>query len=133
MAALYRATQSEPPKSVGQAWQELHPEEEDSEPSPGVPTVIGGINWKAIAAAHYRDRQQNGKQVSDKTMALERTYCDKAVELLTSSKPPATPYKLMDAAITAGGWSDKPRARQQCVGAINRISHLLRHPIRTER
>ena len=84
------------------------PEEEDSEPSPGVPTVIGVINWKAIAAAHYRDRQQNGKQVSDKTMALERTYCDKAVELLTSSKPPATPYKLMDAAITAGGWSDKP-------------------------
>ena len=128
MAALYRATQSEPPKSVGQAWQELHPEEEDSEPAPGVPTVIGGINWKAIAAAHYRDRQQNGKQVSDKTMALERTYCDKAVELLTSSKPPATPYKLMDAAITAGGWSDKPRARQQCVGAINRfLTYCVTH------
>ena len=128
VAALYRATQSEPPKSVGQAWQELHPEEEDSEPSPGVPTVIGVINWKAIAAAHYRDRQQNGKQVSDKTMALERTYCDKAVELLTSSKPPATPYKLMDAAITAGGWSDKPRARQQCVGAINRfLTYCVTH------
>ena len=128
VAALYRATQSEPPKSVGQAWQELHPEEEDSEPSPGVPTVTGVINWKAIAAAHYRDRQQNGKQVSDKTMALERTYCDKAVELLTSSKPPATPYKLMDAAITAGGWSDKPRARQQCVGAINRfLTYCVTH------
>ena len=127
VAALYRATQSEPPKSVGQAWQELHPEEEDSEPSPGVPTVIGVINWKAIAAAHYRDRQQNGKQVSDKTMALERTYCDKAVELLTSSKPPATPYKLMDAA-NAGGWSDKPRARQQCVGAINRfLTYCVTH------
>ena len=121
VAALYAATQGEEPKSVSQAWLELHPEDDDTEPAPGVPSVIGGINWKAIAAAHYRDRQQNGKQVSDKTMALERTYCDKAVELLTSSKPPATPYKLMDAAITAGGWSDKPRARQQCVGAIHRL------------
>ena len=121
VAALYKATQSEPPKSVGQAWQELQPEDDDTEPAPGIPSVIGGINWNAIAKAHYRDRQQNGKQVSDKTMALERTYCDKAVELLTGSNPPATPYKLMDAAINKGGWSDKPRARQQCVGAINRL------------
>ncbi|WP_415409675.1 hypothetical protein ACLM45_12980 [Synechococcus sp. A10-1-5-9] len=121
LSALYEATKGDQPKSLADAWAELHPEEDDSEPAPGIPSLMGGINWKAIAAAHYRDRQQNGKQVSDKTMALERTYCDKAVELLTSSKAPATPYKLIDAAITTGGWTDKPRARQQCVGAITRL------------
>ncbi|WP_156486133.1 hypothetical protein [Prochlorococcus sp. MIT 1306] len=121
LSALYEATKGDQPKPLAEAWAELHPEEEDSDPAPGVPSVIGGINWKAIAAAHYRDRQQNGKQVSDKTMALERTYCDKAMELLTGPKPPVTPYKLIDAAITLGGWTDKPRARQQCVGALTRL------------
>jgi integrase len=121
VAELYAATQGDQPKSLAGAWAELHPEDDDTDPPPGVPSLIGGINWKAIAAAFYRDRQQNGTQVSDRTMALERTYCNKAVELLISSKAPATPYKLIDAAITMGGWSDKPRARQQCVGAITRL------------
>ena len=121
LSALYKATQGDSPKSLSDAWAELHPKDDESEPDLGVPSLITGINWKAIARAHYRDRQQNGKQISDKTMELERTYCEKAVELLTSSKPPATPYKLIDAAITGGGWTDKPRARQQCVGAITRL------------
>ena len=121
LASLYKATQSDPPKSLAEAWAELHPEDADEEPALGIPSTISGINWQAIAAAHYRDRQQNGKQVSDKTMVLERTYCDQAVKLLASPKSPATPYKLIDATITTGGWSDKPRARQQCVGAVTRM------------
>ena len=122
VANLYKATQGDQPKSVGQAWKELHPEEADSEPDGhGVPSLITGINWKAIAAAFYRDRQQNGKQVSDKTMQLERTYCDKAIAVLIGNRAPATPYKLIDQTITTGGWSDKPRARQQCVGAVSRL------------
>ena len=86
LSALYKATQSDSPKSLSDAWAELHPKDDESEPDLGVPSLITGINWKAIARAHYRDRQQNGKQISDKTMELERTYCEKAVELLTSSK-----------------------------------------------
>ena len=62
----------------------------------------------------------NGKRVSDKTIALEQTHCDEAVALL-SNNPPTTAYKLIDQTIQSGGWGDKPRARQQCVGAINRL------------
>lgn len=118
---LHAATSGNPPKSLSEAWLELHPEDATEEPALGVPTLTGGINWKAIAKAFYRDRQENGKRISEKTLALERSYCDQAIALLTSAKPPGTPYKLIDGAISSGGWSNKPRARQQCVGAITRM------------
>ena len=54
-------------------------------------------------------------------MEQEQRYCDPAVQSLTGKRPPTTPYKLIDQTISAGGWTDKPRARQQCVGAIDRM------------
>ncbi|CAI8332428.1 MAG: Uncharacterised protein [Synechococcus sp. MIT S9220] len=116
---LHKTVSGEEPKSLDQAWAELYPEEE--EPEPGVPTAIGGINWSAICAAYYQDRQEHGKKISDKTLKLEQTYCGQALKLLQAKNPPQTPYKLIGAAITAGGWTDKPRARQQCVGAVTRM------------
>ena len=114
LVALHKATSGEEPKTLSEAWLELHPEDDDEEPAPGVPTAIGGINWKKIANNFYRDRQVNGKRISDATLKLERTYCDPAVQLLSGKRPPATPYKLIDQTITHGGWTNKPRARQQC-------------------
>ena len=119
VSTLHKAVSGEEPKSLDQAWLEMNPEEE--EPEAGVPTAIGGINWSAICAAYYRDRQVNGKKIGDKTLQLEKTYCGEAVQVLQGKKPPQTPYKLIDATITAGGWTDKPRARQQCVGAVTRM------------
>ena len=120
VSALHNAVSGDPPISLDQAWADLFSIDEE-EPQPGVPTAIGGINWKAIGAAYYRDRQQNGKQVSDKTIQLERTYCDQAITVLLGKNAPSSPYKLIDTVITTGGWTDKPRARQQCVGAVNRL------------
>lgn len=117
--ALHNAVTAEEPKSLDQAWAELYPDQE--EPEPGVPSVLTGINWEAIERAFYRDRQVNGKQISDVTLKLERVYCGQAVQVLQSKNQPQTPYKLIDATITAGKWTNRPRARQQCVGAITRM------------
>ena len=121
LKALVAATSGDKPKSLSEAWLELHPEEAEDEPAPGVPSLTAGINWKALAEAHYRDREANGTEIGSKTMAQEMRHCGKAVELLTGPKPPTSPYKLIDATIDAGGWRDKPRARQQCVDAVVRM------------
>lgn len=119
VSSLHKAITAETPISLDQAWADLY--EKDEEPQPGIPTAIGGIDWAAIATAFYRDRQLNGKKIADKTLKLEATYCDSAVRILQGQRPPQTPYKLIDATIHSCGWGDKPRARQQCVGAITRM------------
>ena len=121
LKALHQATSGDEAKSLSEAWLELHPEEAAEEPPPGQPTLTGGINWKAIAEAHYRDREANGTEIGDKTMAMEQRYCSKAVELMRGPKAPTSPYTLIDGCIDAGGWRDKPRARQQCVDAVVRM------------
>ena len=120
LITLHKATSSEPPRSLAEAWAELHPEPTASN-ALGRPALITGINWSGIAAAFYGDRAQNGTQVGPRTLAMEKRYCDQAIALLAAHQPPTTPYKLIDATIRAGGWSNKPRARQQCVGAITRL------------
>ena len=123
VSSFHREFMAAQPASLSEVWARLNPEE----PKPASPELAPitsktmGLNWKAVAKAFYRDRQQNGKRVSDKTIALEQTYCDEAVALLSGTTPPTTAYKLIDQTIQAGGWGDKPRARQQCVGAINRL------------
>ncbi|KZR93097.1 hypothetical protein MITS9509_00974 [Synechococcus sp. MIT S9509] len=102
------------------AWSQLHPLE-TAEPELGAVTPIVGVNWKALAAAYYRDRQQNGKKVSDKTIKLEQRYVSAAVSLLTGPNAPRKPYALIDEAIKDEGLTDKGRARQQCVDAIVRF------------
>ena len=102
------------------AWAQLHPEE-IAAADPGTPNAITGINWKAIELAYYRDRERNGTKVGAKTMEADKRYCSKAVELLKGKDAPTSPYKLIDATIDAGGWTDKARARQQCVDAVVRM------------
>lgn len=106
--------------TLDEAWAQLHPEE-TAAAEPGTPNPITGINWKAIELAHYRDRERNGTKAGAKTMEGERRYCSKAVELLTGTNAPSSPYKLIDATIEAGGWTNKARARQQCVDAVVRM------------
>ncbi len=72
LKALVAATSGDKPKSLREAWFELHPAEAEDEQAPGVPTLTGGINWKAISEAHYRDREANGTEIGSKTMAQEQ-------------------------------------------------------------
>ena len=120
---FHREFMAAQPATLNEVWARLHPEEAKPASPELAPTTSKtmGLNWKAVARAFYRDRQQNGKRVGDKTIAAEQTYCDKAVGLLSSANPPTTAYKLIDQTIQAGGWSNKPRARQQCVGAVTRL------------
>ena len=106
--------------TLDQAWAQLHPEE-IAAAEPGTPNAITGINWKAIELAYYRDRERNGTKIGTKTMEADKRYCSKAVELLKEKTALNTPYKLIDATIDAGGWTDKARARQQCVDAVVRM------------
>ena len=106
--------------TLDEAWAQLHPEE-TAAAEPGTPNPITGINWKAIELAYYRDRERNGTKIGTKTMQADQRYCSKAVELLKGKDAPTSPYKLLDATIEAGGWTDKARARQQCVDAVVRM------------
>ena len=70
LSALYEATKGDPPKSLADAWLKLHPEDDDIDPEPGVPSLsVGSIGKRS--SLQYRDSQQNGKQISAKTMELE--------------------------------------------------------------
>ncbi len=121
LSALYEATQGDQPKSVADAWVELHPEDDDSDPAPGVPSLIAGIDWQAIANRFYADRCKQGTKINERTLKEEQRYVGAAVELLTQKRPPATPYDLIDAALVLRGWVEKPAARKSAVGAICRF------------
>ena len=119
VAELHRLTEGG--KSLDQAWAEITPEAPDTEKQPGAVNVISGVNWPEIQRRYLDDRQSNGTRVSAETIKLERPYLDRAVALLTGKQAPTSPYELIDQTIREGGWSDKGRARIQCVDAVTRM------------
>ena len=121
LASLYQSTQGDPPKSLAEAWLELHPEDDDEEPAPGLPAVITGIDWQAIADRFYADRCKHGTKISQRTLNEEKRYVGAAITVLTGKRPPSTPYLLLDAALELRGWVIRPAARKSAVDAICRF------------
>lgn len=118
LSDLYQAVENG--ATLDEAWAQLYPKEAAADEA-GTVNPITGVNWKKIELAYYRDRERNGTKVSTKTMDGDKRYCGQAIELLTGKDAPSGAYKLIDATIEAGGWTDKARARQQCVDAVVRM------------
>lgn len=107
--------------SLDEAWAQLSPAEHDDVSLPGHVSLIGGVNWDALVQNYYRDRERNGTRIGERTMLEERRYLGAALAVLGTKNPPTTAYKLIDAALEQGNWSDAPRSRQCAVRAICRF------------